>query len=374
MTEDQITVEQFQSPARDKITNNQHPKSEKFNPFMRSRQEVLKEFDADLVNAKTLIEDKKNSTQANITATLLFNAELLIKSEEYSTAIHLIRQALHLDSNNSEAIRKMIRCLGSQEWEVEQKIQLAKCLVQVDQSFDSYFLLANFLMASGDLDSALENYFEANLRVMEEGPELFESFKNMGNIYVKKGDFEAAEELYHKAFALNPDSDVLGVNMGTLAIQKSDWGLALERFRRAIELNAKNDKAWVGLALCYQAFHDIQMSVAALEMAMDICPSNRTAVHLYANWSLDLDVVSSAINRLQEFCAKNNFDVEMSMVLVHLLGHQGRLFEAKLELEKLLCFDPKNHEVAMLFDEVSKKTGDQELTISSHPNAGSMQR
>lgn len=164
----------------------------------------------------------------------------------------------------------------------------------------------------------------------------------MGNIFLKEADLESAEEFYHKAYAIDSQSDVLLVNLGTLAIQTQEFELALSRFRQALEINSKNDKAWVGLALVHRQMGDLVLSKANLESALDVNPLNRTAVHLVADWGLREKNFEFVENTLIEYVSGVEFDEEMSLLLIHTFCLNGKIVEASLELERMLLWDPSN--------------------------------
>lgn len=311
----------------------------------------------DLAGEKDSIEYSSSSKTTHGVPELLFYARKLIASSETQTAIHLVRQALNLDSRHPEALKTMLSCLGSDPATTLERLKILETLVNVDPSFDSYAALGKCLAESARYDAAMDAYFEANLRVKDDGSGLFEVFKDMGNIAVRRGDFEQAEEFYHKAFTLNPDSDVLQVNLGTLSIQKSDWGEAILRFRRALEISPASDKAWVGMALCHHQLGDGAMARATIENAMDINPANRTAVHLYASWSLAMGLVPQATQRLEEYLSMQESDSEMSLVLIHLFCHAGQIDLAKLEIERAICFDPTREDLLALYEQLHQKVG-----------------
>lgn len=325
----------------------------------KNRKLAISEFEnAEIrAGAEKPTELNNSSKSAQGISELLFYARKLISSNETQTAIHLVRQALNLDSRHPEALQAMLTCLGSDRATTLERLKILETLVNVDPSFDSYAALGKSLTDSGQYDAAMDAYFEANLRVKDDGAGLFEVFKDMGNIAVRRGDFEQAEEFYHKAFTLNPDSDVLQVNLGTLSIQKSDWGEAIQRFRRALEISPASDKAWVGMALCHHQLGDSAMARATIENAMDINPANRTAVHLYASWSLGMGLVPQAIQRLEEYLSMQESDSEMSLVLIHLFCHAGQIDLAKLEIERAVCFDPTREDLLALYEQLHQKVG-----------------
>ena len=337
---------------RENSTVKTTPESERFlirPESVTHRSKAIFDFEKEaILEAPTAPVQALQKTKRPGIAELLINAEKLLNAGEKSAAGHLIRQALALDSQNTEAMKKMLRTLGDQEWEQKQKLTLLKTLAYLQPDFDNYARYGQALLDGGELDLALEAFFDATLRVEDENSLLFEVYKNMGNIYVRKGDFDSAEESYHKAFALTPDSDVLQVNLGTLSVQKQDWSEAQDRFRKALELNSLNDKAWVGMGLCHYQVGEAHLAQATLENALDICPANRTAVHLMASWSLQANSVDRAVERLQDYLATQESDVDMSLVLIHLFCHQQKLDLAKIELERALCWEPMRGDLVQL--------------------------
>jgi Flp pilus assembly protein TadD len=176
--------------------------------------------------------------------------------------------------------------------------------------------------------------------VTSDASQLFEIYKNVGNIHVRAGDFESAEEFYNKAYTLKPDSDVLMVNYGTLEIQRESIEDAVQRFRCAVDINPNNDKGWVGLALVHRQMGDHELAWANIQRALDINRNNRTAIRLVVDWGIADNRESIAVERLQDYLEAEGEDAEMSFTLAKVFTHIGRLAEARLELERVLALDP----------------------------------
>jgi tetratricopeptide (TPR) repeat protein len=137
----------------------------------------------------------------------------------------------------------------------------------------------------------------------------FEVYKNTGNLCVKSGEFDLAEDFYNKAFAIKPNSDDLMVNYGALAIQRGNKICALEKFRSALNINIKNDKAWIGLALIHNDLGDYELAWGNLKTALEINPKNKIAVELCCHWarrdekhSLVLDCLDQLLKIEQAIC------------------------------------------------------------------------
>jgi tetratricopeptide (TPR) repeat protein len=293
----------------------------------------------------------KNPQTGNETATLLTNADLLCKHGETDLAVHLLRKCLYLNGHHSEALKRLSLCL-TQEKQLPLKTKVCEALVKQDLCFENMARLGHCYYQQNLDSKAREIYLEALSLMTDESAELFELFKNLGNICMREGDFDSAEEYYNKAFTLQPSSDALHINLGTLALQQQALELALSRFRLALEINARNDKAWVGLALVHNEMGDHVLSKANLENAIDINPRNRTAVHLAASWAVRDQNYPLAISALENFVSEVDCDEEMSLLLIHLFCVRGQYVEANLELERLLLWDPGNEKLLMVEQEI----------------------
>lgn len=298
-----------------------------------------------------VISNKIKSPQSNDIATLVLNAKVLIDNKEFSLASHLLRKSLYLNSFHKESLKLLAGCFEK----LGQKAQTLRILFLVDrieESFESAAKLAQFQYENEQFSEAKESFFRALNKLEDNDPHLFEIFKNLGNIFLKENDFEGAEEFYHKAFSINSNSDALMVNLGTLAVQRNEIELALARFRGALEINPKNDKAWVGLGIVHSQMGDGTLATANIESALDLNPLNRTAVQLAADWGLARRDYDDVIQVLTEYVSGVRYDEDMSLLLTHTFCLAGRLNEAKLELERMLLWNPTNPQLQQIEKEM----------------------
>lgn len=293
-------------------------------------------------------------------ATMLFNVDLLIRYHENSLAQDLLRQCLYLNSKQPEALQK----LGSLTKQDNLKMACFKALLIEEDCFENLVHLGHLCYQQGQMLSSKEYYEKALSVITEDHPQLFEVYKNLGNIFMRENDFDAAEEFYNKSFAIDSRSSVLHVNLGTLEIQKSDSAAAVEKLRTALELDPKNDKAWVGLSMVHNEMGDFVLAKANIENAIDLNPRNRTAVQLAAAWAIrdqDLGFAISALeNYVSHYTAAIDYsseqdafcDEEMSLLLIHLFCQTGQWQKAELELERLLLWNPRNEKLLNLEEEI----------------------
>jgi Tfp pilus assembly protein PilF len=296
------------------------------------------------------------SSHRNETGMMIANADLLYKHEEKSLAISLIRQALYLNSNHPEALKRLAMWMSEQD-QLPIKTRALEALSRADMQFDTVARLAHCYYSAGEDQLAKDTYFEALKLLTDESSELFEVYKNLGNIALREKDFEAAEELYNKAFTLRSSSDILAVNLGTLSLQQNELEEAAVRFRTALNINRKNDKAWVGLAMVHNQKGDFNLAKGNLENALDANPKNRTAVHLLANWSLRNHDFSSAIESLEIYLSHHDCDKEMSLILIHMFVLRNQITEALLEVERVLLWEPTDEKLQQVEKELRNARG-----------------
>jgi len=244
--------------------------------------------------------------------TLMMNAKTLIHHEEYALALNLLRQASNLNSKHPVILKSLGWTLEKIEKWSEAKVVYSELSRQFN-NFEYSFKKAQMMYLMNDDEAALSVYYEALSHLQEEEEGLFELYKNMGNIFVRQKDFEAAEEFYNKAYTMNPDSDTLLVNFGTLEVQRQDFDKALFCFRRAVEVNPINDKAWIGLALVHNHFGDAELAWGNIIKALDIDAYNRTAILLMGYWGMTEDKIMISMKRHQKYLSQCEFDEEISL-------------------------------------------------------------
>ena len=285
---------------------------------------------------KALADFDEETTPVGV---LLQNAKVLMKNEEYRLAAHILVDVLRRSSDNELAIRSLGECYYHlKEWEKAEKI--LKIAVDISPLTKTIALYADVLYGLGRNAEALNIYNEMLLDLADEEAELFKVYKAIGNIFVRQGDLEAAEENYNKAFSIDPQSDVLLVNYGTLEIQRGHIQQALERYRQALLLNDKNEKAWVGLALIHREYGDKELGWGNIQKALDLDPSNNTAIQLMADWAVKDHRLPEVIERLEKYLSINDQDSERSLLLAKLLFISGRSDLAKTEVIRATSLNP----------------------------------
>lgn len=235
-----------------------------------------------------------------------------------------------------------------------EELAVREHILQLDNGYSTILELAECLLKNHQSEAALARYQEA-LSIADESADLFEVHKNIGNLQLKLRDLDGAEESYHRAFLLRPQSEVILINMGTLQMQRADYSGALAKFEEALRIVPTSDQARVGVALVHYSLGDQELALANGLAAIDLNPQNRTAVHLVANWLSKRNDHSKAALVLSQFLAFQDHDEEMALALLHCLCQTRDWDQARIVGELLLAWNPSLTEVSQLIWSLNAK-------------------
>lgn len=200
-----------------------------------------------------------------------------------------------------------------------------KALVNWITSCDGFvprFEYGRLLSVNGREHEAIEQFQFALRESKGTEPELFEIFKGMGNCFVKTQDYQGAEELYNRAYAINSQSDVLEINYGTLYIQMNRFHEASERFKNAIQINGTNEKAWLGLALSFRGLMENELAYANLLSALEIKPDSAIATQTLFDWSFQDNRFDELTRKLEEKFAAGGKAMSEAILLARVFIYQ----------------------------------------------------
>jgi tetratricopeptide (TPR) repeat protein len=284
-------------------------------------------------------------------------AESALQHKTYDVKLDLedLFLILQIEPNDSLIAMELARRLNA-AGKPEEAVRVLRNVVAIDYRFETLCALAHAEYQSEMVDEAFDHLQQAVVVAPGESPLLFEAFKTIGNIFVRRGDFESAEDSYNKAHRLNPASDVLYVNLGTLAVQRQNWDEAVEKFRHALELNRANDKAWVGLAIGHRMKGDTELAWGNIEASLEYNPLNETALTLALDWGIQEGREFRVLEFIRDFLVEGGWNERFSLAFSWLSFRRGDHFIAKLELERLLAVNPANPHAVQLAAEMKAGT------------------
>lgn len=83
--------------------------------------------------------------------------------------------------------------------------------------------------------------------VAAKSPTRIKAHNNRGDVLLRRGWIDAAEESFSLALRINPRGPMAHFNLGRVAEARGDWALAEERYRRSLTLNPELLDAWKGV-------------------------------------------------------------------------------------------------------------------------------
>ena len=235
---------------------------------------------------------------------------------------------------------------------LEEAARVLQGVLKIDYRFETVHALAQVEYQLDRVEESFALLQEAMTIAPEESPEFYELFKTLGNIFVRRGDLDSAEDNYNKAHRLEPSSDVLQVNFGTLYIQSQKWDEAAEHFRKALGLNPANDKAWIGLAICHRMKGDHELSWGNVEAALEYNPLNETALGLALEWGSQEGREFRVLELIRQFLVEGGWSEKMCLAFCWLSWRRGDTTIAMLELERLLAVNPENETALKLLNDI----------------------
>lgn len=306
------------------------------------RKHAVEQFDGEFKIADIKASESKLTLESTVNpevAELLINARALFEKGEVQLAQDLYESVLKSNPVQELAIRGVAEC-EKFFFQHDKALLKLKSLVLHHSTGANFKLLGDQLYAMGYLEDAVEAYLRSLQKMDLHEAEQFVVYKNLGNIFLKLGEVDGAEEFYNKAYTIDPDSDTLFVNYGSLYVYRGDYNKALERFRQAIALNDKNDKAWVGLAMIHREFGDLELAWANVEKALDISPGNESAIKLVCDWAMKDNEIDKANRRISAYVPLHTDDAVVLMWYAKFLYFSGQLELAKKQIEQALKINP----------------------------------
>ncbi len=214
-----------------------------------------------------------------------------------------------INFEKSDQLLKMKKYITEKNW--SRASMLAEEITEMEANNPEFlFGMAEIKTESQDYPGALNIYHEM-LDILEgQDPMCFDIYKNMGNIYLKCGDIDAAEEKYNQAHAINSQDESLSINYGVLYIQKGEYSNAKNRFADVLTKNNESDFAWVGMGLVHRAHADHELARACLLRGLDENPYNKLAITNYYTWC-DQDGKEASIEHINNFLQQYPQDQEI---------------------------------------------------------------
>jgi tetratricopeptide (TPR) repeat protein len=142
--------------------------------------------------------------------------------------------------------------------------------------------LGNVLMRRGDFNDAIAQYEMA----LGTKPDFAEAQNNLGNVLSKEGALDEAIPHYEKALLIKPDYADAHYNFGNVLSKKGEWADAITQFETALKIKPDSAESHQGLGIAYRhtgrADEAVAQYKAALELKPDFAEAQSNLAYLLA--------------------------------------------------------------------------------------------
>ncbi len=341
-------------------------KASKHNLHQLLREKALQSLNAkDYDSAKEMFEKIKQLYPMD-TTTYMLMGEGYARAELYKTAINYYKKALELNPVSRITKRGLaqsynnygVSLRNSKKW--DDAIAAYTKALEIQPTFhvartnlsDAYWQKANTLRNSGKLDEAINTY----LALQKLHPRDTQIFSLLGELHLKKRNFSAAVDAFHKVYQADPDAPQARHNLiaayhqsAQNLIERRDYRSAIELLQKAVVVAPTESNIRLSLAHAYQGIGDYERAQTELAQVLKRDPHNQQAtteqINLYIRRGNALVKLKNYPAALAQFTAipETERDIVIHNIIGYLFLVQNRYDEALTVFEQIIAQDPRNN-------------------------------
>ncbi len=168
--------------------------------------------------------------------------------------------------------------------------------------------------------------------------------------YVMDSDLELADEMYNRVLSTNPRNIRALCGKGALAAERQEWVVAQEYFDKAVTIDPKYDVALAGLGLCAMVNNKEEKAFELFTKAVASNPENRRALLGVLQLGYPMKKYTEIEKAINSYLELHPANIEMLYSFAGILFAQGKVEQAKSEVEKILIFEPQHARALELRD------------------------
>jgi tetratricopeptide (TPR) repeat protein len=171
---------------------------------------------------------------------------------------------------------------------------------------------------------------------------------------VLDGNLAEASAMYDELLDQNPHLARALCGKGALAAESQDWTTAQAFFETSLDYNPSYDVALAGLGLCRMVQGQPEEAFALFTQAATANPENHRALLGVLQLGYPLKRYAEMEMMVLSYLKRYPANLDMIYSFAGLLYAQGRVNEARMQVEKILVVEPK-HEPALELREILDK-------------------
>ncbi len=181
---------------------------------------------------------------------------------------------------------------------------------------------------------------------------------------VMASDFVKATAVYDEILASNPRCARALCGKGALAAEAQDWTTARRFFNQALDAVSNHDIALAGLGLCEMVSNNTEQAFVLFQRAVEMNPENNRALLGVLQTGYPLKKYTEMERMISAFLDLHPGNVDMLYSFAGVLFAQGKVKEARLEVEKVLVFEPEHEHALELRGMLDTRATDTKTTVT----------
>jgi len=180
-------------------------------------------------------------------------------------------------------------------------------------------------------------------------------YYNLANSYYMKNELEKAIEHYSASLSLNPGRGECWYNLGNAYCMKGQYDDAVHNFKKSIEIDDQNVAAFYNLGNAYLLIKDNKQAIDAFESALKLDSSNMEWKLMLAGVYLEGSQYENVHRLVREVLDKDPNSLDAMMLSVQCYEGQGEYQEALKRAKKIQLMKPNYEGIQEKITDLNEK-------------------
>ena len=233
---------------------------------------------------------------------------------------------------------------------IEEAVVLYNAVIQEDPDNEmALSFLGSIALGNNDLDTAL-NYFLKAVAIKPESG----YYKEIGNIYFDKKQYNNAIESYEKAITIHPGFKEAFFNLGiayySLAEElkaKNELDQAIFYYKKVLEINPNYADVYFKIGVIYQGIGNVQKAVEYYAKTLELVPNSANVYYNLGNIFLDENQPAKAAECLSKSLLMDPENIEAKNNYATALYNSGKIQESIDLYRNLVKTKPDDHDIRL---------------------------
>jgi tetratricopeptide (TPR) repeat protein len=219
------------------------------------------------------------------------------------------------------------------------------------------------LKRAGEVKAAMKT-----LMKLLESPALPEPYREIAECLhaeftVLGGDLSASSGMYDEILEKYPRSARALCGKGAIAAELDNWAQAETYFKQALTSDGECDVAYAGLGLCEMVRSNMDKAFDLFATSAKKNPENHRALLGVLQTGYPLKKYTEMERMLTAFLDLHPGNLDILYSFAGVLFAQGKVNEARIEIEKILIFEPQHEHALELRGMIDKRGSQSQRTV-----------